>query len=350
MRSQSSLEFLATYSFLFLILGVVVSVILLLSGAPATSVQSQCSAFAGPTCNLVQIYTNQTAGYTTVTFSLTNSQAVPINVTNTIVTVKSNSYTGACTPNFLYPGEQSTCTTSTGGPISPTTLVQGFYLLNAQFCNSGVANLSSGNCKFEDVQYSGSFASTPSRKRVIIFSVVALQAPSNLQLLPFSKIQVIPTQPNNFTLMQNGAWASNVTNGNIVFAYATNAPMLGSSYYGVKTGQYPSFLSSLQNANVACSSPYNSMLSIASTTLYVSGTATPTVNIEAAGAMEVFYRVAAIGTVWQNVFAGSAWKSQTSTGYTNTISVSKNLYNVQVWWMNPCSNGGQVLQMTNIPS
>ena len=106
MRSQSSLEFLATYSFLFLILGVVVSVILLLSGAPATSVQSQCSAFAGPTCNLVQIYTNQTAGYTTVTFSLTNSQAVPINVTNTIVTVKSNSYTGACTPNFLYPGEQ----------------------------------------------------------------------------------------------------------------------------------------------------------------------------------------------------------------------------------------------------
>ncbi len=349
MRSQSSVEFLSTYSFLFLVLGAVVLVILFISGAPASTIPSQCSAFAGPTCNLASIYTNQTAGYTMVTFSLTNSQGVPVNVSNTIVTVKSSSYTGACTPNLVYPGEQSTCTTKIGGPISPTTLVQGFYLLNAQFCNSGVSNLSIGSCHFENVQYSGAFTGMPARYRTIIFSVAALQAPPSQQLLPFNTIKVTPLQPNNYTLMQNGAWFTNVTSSKTTYAFATTGPMLGSTYYGVKAAPYPSFLSNLQNGNIACGSPYNSVLSIASTTLYISGSASPAVNIEAGGAMEVFYRVAAIGTVWQNTFAGAAWKSQSATAYTNTISLSPGLYNVEVWWMNPCGTGGQAAQLTNIP-
>lgn len=350
MRSQSSIEFLTTYSFLFLILGVAVSVIIFIAGAPTATIPSSCTAFGGPSCDAVQVYANKTAGYTTVTFSITNSQQVPVNVTNTIVTVKSNTYTGACTPSLMYPGQESTCTAYIGGFLSPSALVQGFYLLNAQFCNSGVYNLSISHCQYELVQYSGSFTAQPLLTRSLIFSFAALQAPSAIDLLQYSKISPTPAQPSNFTLMQNGAVAAHVYGGTASYGFATVGAMQGSTYYGVKAQPYPTFLSSLNNGNIACSAPYNSMLSIASTTFYASGTAAVTVNLESGGAAEVFYKVAAPGTVWQNVFAGGAWKSQSPTAYTNTISLSKNLYNIEVWWMNPCGSGGQVFQLTGLPS
>ena len=61
MKAQSSIEFLTTYSFLFLLLGIAVSIILFLSSAPVVSVPSQCTSFAGPTCNFVQLYSNASA-------------------------------------------------------------------------------------------------------------------------------------------------------------------------------------------------------------------------------------------------------------------------------------------------
>ncbi|MDE1854828.1 MAG: hypothetical protein KGH57_00700 [Candidatus Micrarchaeota archaeon] len=350
MRSQSSIEFLTTYSFLFLILGVAVSVIIFVSGAPSSTIPATCTSSGGPSCNLVQVYTNRSAGYTTVTFSITNSQGVPVNVTNTIVTVRSSTYIGSCTPSLMFPGQSSTCAASVGGFVSQTTLVQGFYLLNAQFCNSGVYNLSNSHCQYELVQYSGSFTAEPSRQRNMLFSFAATQAPQALDLLQFSKISTAPVQPSNFTTLQSGATGPVIYGGTVSYAYATPGTMLGTTYYGVVTQAYPSFLSSLGNPNVACVSPYNSLLSVASTTFYASGTATAHVNLEAGGAMEVFYKVAGIGTVWQNAFFGSAWKSQTPTAYTNTISLSKNLYDIEVWWMNPCGSGGQVAQFTSLPT
>lgn len=359
MRSQSSIEFLSTYSFLFLLMGVVISVIIFVTNSPSTIIPSQCSALGGPVCNFVQIYTNQSADYSLITFSLTNSQSVPINVTNTIVTVKSSTYTGACTPSFLYPGQSSTCAAQIGAAASTTSLVQGFYQLNAAFCNSGAGSLSSyAACNFELVQYGGAFVTTPSVLRSMVFSVAALQGPSNLQLLPFSSISASPTQPSNFTLMQNGGWTSNITSGTLAYAFAGKGAMLGSSYLGYKTLPYPSSLSTLSNPDIACSSPFNSILSIASTTLYISSAASAPLTIETGGGMNVFYRVAQPGTAWQNSPGSGAWTSgqlsgnQVATTFpANTLSLSKGLYNLEVWWTNPCgSGGGQVFTLGSLPN
>ncbi|MDE1873638.1 MAG: hypothetical protein KGI04_00775 [Candidatus Micrarchaeota archaeon] len=359
MRSQSSIEFLTTYSFLFIILGVAISVLIFIAGTPAATIPSQCSAFAGPTCNFVYIYTNASAGYTTVTFSLTNSQPVPVNVTNTMVSYKNNNFAGACTPNLVYPGEGSTCTAEIGGAISLTTLVQGFYLLNAQFCNSGVYNLSNSRCTFESVKYTGSFQAVPSRARDIIFSVAALQGPSYLQLLPFNAIKNSPTQPVNFTLVQNGGWTTNISSsGALAYAFAGNGIMTSNTYLGYTTLPYPSSLSKLSSPNVACSAPYNSMLSIASTTLYISSAVSASLAVETGGGMNVYFRVAQPGTVWQNFPGTSAWgaayttQNQLPTTFTpNSISLNANtLYNVEALWTNPCgSNGGQVLKLSGLP-
>ncbi len=358
MRAQSAIEFLTTYSFLFIILGVIVSVIVYISVFPQQSIPSLCSSFSGPSCNYVSIYSNKSAGYSAVTFSLSNSQSVPINISNTLVTVKSFSAIGACTPSFIYPGQWSTCTASIPAALVAGVSLLGYYSLNAQYCNSNVFNLSNGKCAYELISYGGSFTAAPTISRQAVFSVIASQSPAALQLLPFSSIAFAPNspvEPNNFTQLQNGAWSTPVTNGVVAFAYAANnAVMLGQTYFGYKTIPFPSALSSLQNGNVACAAPYNSVFSIASTTLYVSSSVTATVNMVAGGAMEFFYKqysAGGIGQSWNNRFSGQGWVSQSPTIYgPNTVSLNTGLYSIEAVWMNPCGGGGEVLKLYNLPN
>ncbi len=352
MRSQSSIEFLSTYTFLFVLIGVVLSVILYITVAPSVSVPSQCAAFSGPTCSFIALYANSSAGYSSATFSIINSQSVPINITNTIVTIKGATGVGACTPSFLYPGQGSSCTTPLSVVLNAGYLVQGFYTLNAQYCNSGVHSISQLNCTYETVSYSGSFASTPLRTRRILFNVVISKGPSFVQLLPFNAISTVPNQPSNYPILQNGFWIGNVSStGTIGYAFATAGPMLGMSYLGYKAVSFPQSVSSLNNAGVSCLPPFNSLLDIASTTLYISSATNSPVSIETSGAMEVFYKVAQTGTVWQNVFGGAGWSSQPPAQYgPNSILLSKGLYNVEVVWSNPCGSAGQVLTLGSIPN
>jgi len=258
---------------------------------------------------------------------------------------------GACTPSLLYPGQQATCVSNVSKSYQTGTFLPGFYTVNAQYCNSGIGAVSSGNCAYEKVVYGGSFSSTTSASRAIVFSVLSAQGPSDLQLLSYNAIKNLPMRPNNFTILQSGDWVGNVTGGVTAYALASNGAMLGLPYFGYLTKLFPQTASSLRNGGVACANPYNSLLSIASTTLYLSSAVTSSVSIEAGGAMEVFYKLAQTGTVWQSTFGGSAWKSQGATAYGPTsITLNKGIYNIEVVWSNPCGAGGQVLKMTNIPN
>jgi hypothetical protein len=355
MRSQSSIEFLTTYSFLFLILGVVISVIMFLSTSTASILPQQCSSFGGPNCNFISMYSSKAGGYSTLTFSITNSQSVPINITSLSTTIKSASSLGSCTPAFLYPGQQATCTTSMSIAYNIGTLIQGFYSLNAQYCNAGIAGLARANCTYETVSYGGAFSVTPFSSRAVVYSVIASQGSKTLQLLPYNAMKIstgnmLSLQPNNYTVLQNGDWVNSTSSaGAAGYAYATNG-LIGQTYVGSKFGPYPSSTSSLSNNNIACSNPYNSMLSIASTTLYMNTASTITVNAVTSGAMEVFYKQAGPGIPWQSVFAGTAWKTQTATQYSGTINVNKAVYNFQVVWSNPCGGGGQLFKLSGLPA
>lgn len=355
MRSQSSIEFLTTYSFLILILSIAVSVILFIATAPTLTIPSQCSSFTGPTCNLAQIYTNQSLSYSMTTLSFTNSQSVPVNIISISVTIKASPYTGYCTPTFLYPGEQTTCVAQTGGTLSVSSLIQGYYQLNAQYCNSGVLYLSRANCTYETIAYSGAFGSMPQRSRSAVFSVVAAQSPNALHFLSYAVIKPpanAPVLPNNFSILQDGDWVSMISSGTIGYAFATNTPMLGTKYFGYTTQSYPSSLYWLNSNSVACSLPYNSLISIASTTLYFSSPASSTLNIKTSGEMEVFYKGPLPGSTWQSAFLGGNWLNQIQTLASNTatISFSKGLYSIAVMWSNPCGGGGQVFKLSGIPS
>ncbi|EQD37031.1 hypothetical protein B2A_11905, partial [mine drainage metagenome] len=61
-RSQSALEFLSTYAFVFLILAVVISLLFIFASLPRSLLPSQCTFYSGFTC-VQAIYTiNTTAG------------------------------------------------------------------------------------------------------------------------------------------------------------------------------------------------------------------------------------------------------------------------------------------------
>jgi hypothetical protein len=348
-RAQTAIEFLLTYSFLFIILGVAVSILIFIATAPVATVPSQCSSFGGLACNFVAIYSNRSAAYSLITLSITNSQSVPINITNVSVMINGVSSQGACTPYFLYPGQDATCVANMTTVQSFGALLQGFYKINARYCNSGISSISKGNCTYEKVAYSGSFSATVLKSRSIIFSVVASISPKSLQQVPFN---TIPVLPRNYTIVQNGDWVSNVSSGVIAYSFGTIG-YIGNTYLGRNVVAFPQSLSALGNSNVACSPPYNSTLSVASTTLYISSSVTANVAIVTSNAMEVYYKQIPVtgSTVWQNVFSGAAWNAHGATQYgPNSITLNKGLYSFEMVWSDVCTSGVQVFRLTGIPN
>ncbi len=373
MRAQSSVEFLATYSFLFLILGVMVSVLVFIAmGTSITSVPQQCTASAGPNCNYVSVYSNKAAGYSLVTFSITNSQGVPIDITSMNTSIKNTNYPGTCSPSFLYPGQQATCISNVSVAYTAGVNIQGSYYLTAGFCNSGVSGLQAANCAYDGkTTYGGTFLTSPISRKQIIFSVIAAQSPRSApgNLIPYTggtaslsakitsanAINSLSLLPNNYTILQNGDFVSNVSSGTLAYAFATNGAMLNQVYLSLTTGLFPSTVSSLDNGNIGCSTtpPFNSVFSVASTALFLNTPAPSfTVAIETGGAMEVFYRRATNGGTWQSAFGGGNWK-QGATAVTNSVAIplsSNGLYDISVAWSDPCGAGAQVLKITSITS
>lgn len=344
MQAQSAVEFLVTYSFMFLILVAVITMIVFLIAMPSTAIPSQCGASGGPSCNFVYMYSNKSASYSLVTISIANSESVPINITGFSVTLNGNTYTGFCTPYFLQQGQQTTCAANTSY-VGARSTAQGSYSISAQFCNSGVSSITSGACNYENVIYAGSFITSVAQKRVVVFSVVAAVGPSNTLL---TSRPASPSIPSGFSILQNGEWIVNETNGNVIYAFGTSGS--SGTALGAPIAQFPQSLSSLSNNAVACSAPYNSILTIASTTLYVSTSSGPTVQVDTDNAMEVYYRQKAPFPAWQNAFAGSAWSNAGGTFGPASMSMNNGVYSLSAEWTNDCGIGLQAMSVNGLPT
>ncbi len=341
MKSQSSIEFLTTYGFLFIILGIMISIIFYFTSIPKASLPMQCTSFSGPSCNYMEYYTNQTSSYGYVLMSITNSESVPINISNITITIKSTKSIGVCNPSLLYPGQEATCLTPLSSPSAPQLLVQGFYSINSKYCNNGLGSLPSANCN-ETANYGGAFTATASASKEYLFSVVAMRSPPTQQAPAYSSS---PDLPAGFTILQNGDWISNST-----FSYSfgtTGSGYVGTTYLGVKTGTFPSLVSTLGNNNVDCSGsrPYNSTFSTAYSLFYVPSAANAVFKIETDDFMAVYYKGPNVPS-WTSLpgIGSLAWHGQGATEYTsNTISLASGTYYLAIMWSNACGGGMQAL-------
>ncbi|MGC9099258.1 MAG: hypothetical protein ACP5HW_01780 [Candidatus Micrarchaeia archaeon] len=336
MLGQSSIEFLTTYSFLFIMLGILASLIFYFATLPPSMLPESCTAFSGPTCNAAEYYANKSAGYSFFVIALSNSGSTPISVTNITVNVRSNTFTGTCSPSLVEPGMYTLCMAGKNSIAPLGTYIQGFYTLHALACNSGIAKLGL-NCN-ENVSYSGSFALEESQVKPQLFAVGVAAGPEGSSIPSFPNAPYIPS---GWSEIENGYWAT-YPNG---YAY-TSTPQYTGSALGFKLVPFPQ-VTSMLNGNTLCTYPYNSALSIASTVIYVPSSRSIGVYLDTGGAAEVYYEEPGSNT-WVNVFGGAAWKLQSPTVYSNTITFNNGVVKLAVVWASNCF-GMQALNLTNLP-
>ncbi|MDE1824778.1 MAG: hypothetical protein KGH61_00995 [Candidatus Micrarchaeota archaeon] len=341
MKLQSSIEFLLTYSFLFLLVGVIMSFLFFFATAPKAIIPSSCQANGGIQCNTAIDYVNQSGGYSLITISLSNMQSVPINLSGVQVTINTaNSIAGGCVPFVLYPGQSATCIAAMTQTPTAQSTVNGFFSVNALYCNSGLLNLANGCIGGTNVQYGGSFSITAIQQKTLVFSVQVGQSPTTQQspIYPASPLSM----PGGYINVQNGEVTA-LANG---YGFGT-ANYINQRHVNLIVGPFPSSVSAL-NAKTACSGIYNTTYSIASTAIYVPAAkpSSPVINAYADNGMEVFYRTSS--KVWSNVLDGSLWSPATGVGTAgpDTITLSTGAVNyLAIDWYNSCGDGVQMLSI-----
>ncbi|MDE1762487.1 MAG: hypothetical protein KGH59_04485 [Candidatus Micrarchaeota archaeon] len=350
MRLQSSVEFLTTYSFLFLLIGIVMSLLLFSAASPRAILPSQCVEQSGPHCNTALDYSNRSLGISEVTFSFVNSESVTINVTGISTTIgATNSISGGsgCTPTVVYPGGTFTCLAVFNVAPAPASLQSGYYSINALYCNSALSTFPANNCASGiNVRYGGTFSVTAQPQKNLVFSVMVLQGPAS-QYAP-AYMMSPNALPSGWNRIGNGEWTSQSKG----FAFGTPT-FQGVTQLGLKINPFLGSVSSLNGNGVACASSYNSVLSVASTMVYIppSKPSSPFITAYRDNGIEVYYKTSS--NLWANVLQGSAWSSLGANGLAGSygpksISLTSGINYLGVAWYNSCGDGAQVVSISGL--
>jgi hypothetical protein len=157
MRLQSAVEYMTTYAVMFIILAFGILLVYALSSSARTYVPPICVGVSGFSCNFDTFFSNSISKTSNAILILSNSQTVPVNVFAITVRISNQSSTGSCSPTFIYPGKNMTCTVTFSGTKPSGSEVTGVYVVNALYCNSGISQLNPQNCKYTPVTYVGQF-------------------------------------------------------------------------------------------------------------------------------------------------------------------------------------------------
>ncbi len=189
MKLQSATEFLTTYAFMFLIIGIIIVVIIYVAFPGETVEPSQCASAGGINCNFAIYDSNTYSNTANFIFSISNSGAAPINVIIGNVVIQNQSYPASCTPNLIAPGSGSICNGTVVGSYNPGRQVSGYFSITANYCNSPISQfgnyISQANCTYNKVQYVGSFFVYSS-----FITVQSLSSSSTTSIATVPKVQL----------------------------------------------------------------------------------------------------------------------------------------------------------------
>ncbi|MGC8479405.1 MAG: hypothetical protein ACP5M9_01920 [Candidatus Micrarchaeia archaeon] len=346
MKAQATIEFMSTYGFMFLILGIAIVAIVLITTYTNTIQSTTCTPYGGLNCNYVYYYNNQNSNYGVLELSFGNSQEVPINITSINASILNLNETGVCSPTFLYPGQESICEI----PFNSLNLADqneyGSYSVNAGYCNSNINYLNGTSCTYNTTIYKGNFYLYSSSTAVNPFVTILGVGSNTLQLNPELSIPIIPP---NYTIEQNGDLVPISTYNSIIYAFGSSV-YVGQNYLGANVISFPSTLSDLNNMEVSCNAPYNSLLSVSYSTFYMYQPNTISINAYATNAIQIYYK----NSLWKNwaqAFTTTNWnKNNGIVEYTSQNSIPSGNYEVAVVWEQSCGSGLQAVQISNIYS
>lgn len=343
-KAQATIEFMSTYGFMFLLLGIAIVAVVLITSYTNTIQNTVCTSYSNLACNFVQYYTNSTFTYSVTGFSFTNTQSVPINITSISGTIgSSNSNIGICSPSFIYPAQESMCEIVFNGLIDNAQLINGIYNISVGYCNSAAQSLNSTACIYNKTNYGGAFEAYTTNSPSMPFTVIVGQLPSSIQL---ETEPSTPIMPSNYTLLQNGDLVGYTTQNSLSYAFGSSL-YLGSTYFGDVVQNFPGIISYLNNNGISCATPYNSILSMAYSTFYMYQSNTITINAYATNAIQVYYKNKAWNK-WVAAFTGSNWNQNNAVNsYTSQNTIPSGTYQIAVAWVKTCGDGVQALQVTS---
>ena len=148
-RSQSALEFLSTYAFVFLLLAIVISLLFIFASLPRSLLPSQCTFYSGFTC-MQAIYTiNTTAGHGAELFVVAeDTQPGIVNVSNFSAYLNFHtSNAGSCAPSVATAGQRIYCIANFTATPTLANTYDGTFRMNADYCASGLNTISNESCR-----------------------------------------------------------------------------------------------------------------------------------------------------------------------------------------------------------
>ena len=337
-KSQSAIEFMTTYSFVMIILISSILVVFFLVSSTRTDIGAQCAGYGSVSCSQVSIYSGRGSSFSLVTMVVDNGQNAPIEVSNVIVSYREVAYTGICAPERLLQGEEAVCLAKIDKGFAIGKAVQGYFSINANYCNSQLVNL--GICN-ESVSYAGSFYAYSQPFQTPVYSVIAEAGNYTTQLPQYGNSPYLPIK---YRTVNDGDWTPSTKGNSFTYAFATTGT--SGNYLGSPASQFPQSLYYLNSNSVACSPPYNTTLSMASTGIYLSYPTSVTFNAFADNAIAAWYLPSG-STTWNSIYGNSGWSILHSFGPTsNTVTLGSGLYTVEVEWANTCGPGIQAFQIS----
>ncbi len=157
LRGQSAMEFLMAYSYLFLIITVAISVLVLYISFPRSTLPTSCSAFSSFSCTDALLI--NTAPGASLVLALSDGEPGIINVTyaNSIINYQ-KSTSGYCLPSQASDGQTIYCIIN----FTFTPVIQNVYFgtfsVTGNYCAQAADNLSTVSCpQNSNFVYSGSF-------------------------------------------------------------------------------------------------------------------------------------------------------------------------------------------------
>lgn len=146
-KAQSAIEFLNTYSFVFIVLGVVMAMLFVLVRVPSAVMPSQCSFYGGFTCSESGYAVNAISGNTIVYVLAVDGQPGVVNISSFSANVTHvGAASGSCSPSRVVQGELAYCTAELPTAATLGSIYQGSFVIKGNYCTPKLSNSLDLNC------------------------------------------------------------------------------------------------------------------------------------------------------------------------------------------------------------
>ena len=231
-KSQSAVEFISTYSFVFLIIAIVLFLLFLFSSIPTKILPFQCTVFSGFSC--IDVIYRLMGSNSQIVVSLTDTQPGVINVGAFYAKINSVAAIGTCTPSALLPGNVVTCTATLPLTASSGGIYSGVFNITANYCTNGVGNISNTTCSAgSSFVYAGSLTAQAQPPTTSTTTVQYIYCVGTIRVSTYNQVYYAPVSSTGV-----GTWSS--TGNYPVAIYRAGCSIYGGYIYCVGTTASPS--------------------------------------------------------------------------------------------------------------